>query len=209
MNQAPTKQFSEVYWELCNFIEENDRFPRKSDPATELYDQLNAYRELYAAGKLPKQDAAQLAHIKGWEWDKRRAAFSERTDEFVEFFAANGEAPSQIHPTAGSLGRWVGSMICRYNDGTLKDWQTSALERTPGWAWDLRKARFERRIGQLKNHHALFGCIRNKDLGPELKGWIANRRSEYRAGKLTDGQVAWIETIPGWTWGRLAEKGDA
>jgi hypothetical protein len=209
MQNATTKQFSEVYWELCNFIEDTDRFPRKSDGPSELYDTLNEYRELYATGKLPAQDAAQLTHIKGWEWDKRRAAFSERIEEFVEFFEANGEAPSQIHPTESKLGRWVGAMICRYNDGTLKDWQQAALERTHGWAWDLRAARFERRLNQLRNHAELFGSLRNKDLAPELQGWVANRRSEYRAGKLTAAQIQWIESIPGWSWGRLAAESNA
>lgn len=203
------KEFSEVYWELCNFIEENDRLPRATDPVPELYAQLDEYRALYLRNKMPKQDAAMLSHIKGWEWNRKRAVFLERVDEFVDFFRENGEAPSQIHPTEFKLGRWVGSMICEYNAGKLPLWKEGVLNGTPGWAWDLRAARFERRINELKNHHDLLGSIRSKDLGPELRGWIANRRTEYRAGKLTQAQIDWIATIPGWSWGRLAEESNA
>lgn len=207
MSNTDQPPFTETHWELCNFIEAYDRFPRSTDfDHAQLYNSLDAFRTLYASGKMDPQEAAQLNHIHGWEWDKRRATFQERVSEFSDYFAEHGEAPSQIHPTEFKLGRWVGSLIASYAKGQVPQWKLSILNCTPGWSWDLRAARFERRVNELKRHYEMFDSLAPKYLSPELRTWVNNRRAEYKDGSLDADKLRWIETIPGWSWGRSKQE---
>ena len=204
-DSTPEATFEQRHYDLCRFLEVEDRFPTaEDDPALAAW--MDECRALYAKGKLDKLDAGRLTFLRGWEWDARKARFQVKLDAFSEYFRKNGEAPSQIHPTEFKLGRWVGSMITRYKKNELADWQIARLESTPGWAWDLREARFLRRVRDLKQHFYTFGDLRVKFLAPELVSWINNRRAEYKQGKLSEAQVRLIESIPEWSWGRPAKE---
>jgi hypothetical protein len=83
-----------------------------------------------------------------------------------------------------------------------------ALEAVPGWVWDMLEEVFQENLGALaqfveregharphRNHVELFQ-------GAEfyLGRWITNRRSEFKAGRLSAERIVALEAIPGWVW---------
>jgi superfamily II DNA or RNA helicase len=59
-------------------------------------------------------------------------------------------------------------------------------------------------FGYLSDYAALVGHTivpaSHKEQGFNLGMWVANRRNEYRTGKLTSERITLLESLPGWVW---------
>lgn len=104
------------------------------------------------------------------------------------------------------LGVWVDQRRAQYRAGRLPADRAAQLESEfPDWRWNVYDAQFEDGLGYLRRYVELHGtsCARRSDVidGFRIGQWVANRRKEYRAGRLSVDRAARLETeFPDWEW---------
>jgi hypothetical protein len=84
----------------------------------------------------------------------------------------------------------------------------AALEEVPGWVWDPIEADFQEGLGALRQFVEREGHARvparhvESFQGVEvlLGSWVSNRRSNFKAGRLSAERIAALEEVPGWVW---------
>lgn len=110
------------------------------------------------------------------------------------------------------LHKWVDTARQRFTEGE----RAQKLEGVRGWVWSLSEERWANALAEVNAFVRVHGYLpRSNGTGAEkaelrLGGWATHVRRLRRAGKLTDGQAASVEAIPGWVWnprGRLTEQG--
>ncbi|NKS71717.1 hypothetical protein GS531_00565 [Rhodococcus hoagii] len=107
------------------------------------------------------------------------------------------------------FGSWV-STRCRraHTQGDLPADRAAELEQIPGWTWarslETRDSPWDRGIKQLAAWVDEHGHARvpqqARYQGATLGTWVANRRREFKAGKLSPERIAQLEAFPGWEW---------
>lgn len=110
-----------------------------------------------------------------------------------------------IEPDGFKLGSWVSQQRTKYHNGELSKDQIDALENLPGWTWRVVDAWWGDGILQLQKFVAQRGNSRAPQKhvdsdGFRLGTWVANRRLEYLAGKLSPDHIVALESLPGWMW---------
>ena len=160
-------------------------------------------------GQLPEALARALERIPGWSWKPGAERFAEGLRHLMAYVAREGHArvPSQHTEGAFRLGSWVSHR--RRAHLLLDRGQVQALERLPGWTWDVRHDEFERARSILASYVRRVGHARvaqkHVERGFPLGAWVARVRLRYRdtsSRGLSEGQVRCLEALPGWTWGR-------
>lgn len=108
------------------------------------------------------------------------------------------------------LEDWIGARRSAYRRGKLRPAQIAALEAVPDWTWDPIEDLFSQSLRALRTFVAREGNARvpvgHIEAGVRIGSWVASRRADHEAKKLTPNRVAVLEALPGWTWDTAEER---
>ena len=164
-------------------------------------------RARYKRGRLPKNQAALLEHLPGWQWDLSPASRNRRALEALSRFAAregHADVPPDHVEGGIQLGRWVRAKSQAHRRHQLPSHHREALQEIPGWSWTERSRDrpFDRWLNFLRAFASREGHARvpqrHKEQGRALGFWVASVR--ITRDRLSASDRAALETLPGWTW---------
>jgi cation transport regulator ChaC len=171
-------------------------------------------RKDFKAEKLSAERIAALEALPGWEWDPNEADYKKHLGALKQFVEREGHAsPPQNHVEDFqgeklNLGTWAGSRRTDFKVGRLSAERTAALEALPGWEWDPFEAAYQKYLEALKQFveregHASPPQNHVEDFQGEklnLGTWVSNRRTDFKAEKLSAERTAELKAVPGWVW---------
>ncbi|UOG23831.1 helicase associated domain-containing protein (plasmid) [Gordonia amicalis] len=166
-------------------------------------------RSQYREGRLPADRIAQLeAEFPDWRWNVYDSAFDEGIARLHRYVELHGTSNARQHDTIDGykIGQWVANRRSDFRDGRLPDERVQRIEAEfPDWRWNVYEAAFDDGIDHLRRYVELHGTsnaprtatIDNFKIGL----WVANRRKEFRSGRLSAVRVTRIENeFPDWQW---------
>lgn len=170
---------------------------RGDDPECAAW--LATQRLALRGDRLDPSRAAALAALPGWldslNTARARVVWERRLSELRAFLAADPDG-AYPDPRSGDereavLGRWVHWQRECHRRADLSAKRVEELEGLPGWRWSTADAVFDRRVRQLGRE--LTG-------GPiptchRFYGWVTYQRQRHREGRLSDEQVAALESL--------------
>ncbi|GAB4822670.1 hypothetical protein N2152v2_009716 [Parachlorella kessleri] len=192
----------------------------------------SGFRPLLAAaspGDNPEQSIRpQPASGKQQHWASRRVTdswvmkFWEQRRQGVEaFFLLHGRLPratagklNPFLPGESALGRWIQSQRQHYKGNRqppLSTEQITALEVTPGWAWEVNFPWEVRRqeVEAFYKQHRMLPRVSAGQASPflpdeeQLGAWVEEQRQSYRCHRprlLSAERIEALEATPGWAW---------
>lgn len=171
-------------------------------------------RGTYRRGELSEERATRLAGLPHWFWHHHREAWEKGYLRLKRFAAREGHAlvrKSYTEEDGYRLDLWVLHQRDAYRRGKLSHEQATRLNEIAGWIWDPGEATFAEGLERLLNYARQNGntLVPNDYVegdGYKLGLWVANRRGDYRVGRLSNGRINQLGEVPGWTW---SQKGDA
>jgi hypothetical protein len=178
----PQKTFEETLAEVQKL--DQPPTPKKDDA---LYRWAKKFCWLYSKGKLSAEQIAQLESIPWWTWGRANRLFAETVAECL----AEETAPEEGSP----LYRWCSQQKLKYKRGKLSAEQIAKLEAIPWWSWASHST-FEERYAECSALDEL------PDYHTSLYRWCSQQKLKYKRGKLSAEQIAKLESIPWWKWGR-------
>ncbi|MGY1660771.1 Helicase associated domain protein [Geodermatophilus sp. SYSU D00705] len=148
----------------------------------------------------------------GFVWDPGAEDFARGLTALAAFVAANGHPRvPRAHRTEGgfTLGAWVSGRRQDRKVGRLTEERITALDAL-GFVWDAGVADFARGLAALKayvatNGHARVPRSHRSEDGFALGSWVVDRRRARTRGRLTDDQVAALEST-GMVWDPYGEN---
>ena len=165
-------------------------------------------RNKYKNGALSWALEERLERTDGWAWDPRQEAFNEGYDILCRYSEQNGHCvvPFSFKIDDGfRLDQWVGRRRSEYQNGTLPDERSKALEKLSGWTWDPKMSAFNSALAHLhdylksKKSSSNPAQYKTKD-GFGLGGWARRIRKQYENGALQEEQIAMLEELSEWHW---------
>ena len=172
----------------------------------------------YNGGRMAPELAARLEAIPGFVWGRNDAVHKEilrRLAHYAAEYGTAGPAAKFVTDDGYPLGREVVRLRRRHRQGLLPANRIRDLERLPGWTWegsrpsraDSEPERFANAVSALRAYAGEHGtCAIPPDVrlpdGRDLGSWVHKQREAYRRGRLTEDQIADLETVPGWYWDR-------
>ncbi|MGH9335947.1 MAG: helicase associated domain-containing protein [Vicinamibacteria bacterium] len=166
---------------------------------------VRSRRSEYSRGRLDAERIQLLEVVSGWSWSRKDPFFVnlERLYRFVER-EGHARVPSKHRENGFYLGRWVEHLRRAQADSRLPRDRARLLERLPEWAWRPKKDLFPRGLRVLRTFLRREGHSRvprsHVEAGVRLGVWVANRRADYRKGRLSSRQSQSLEKLRGWTW---------
>ena len=162
---------------------------------------------------LSPERIALLESLPQWSWD----LISDNWNEKFQFLKAYVEETGSARPSAQfktkdgfCLVLWVSTQ--RAGKDSLTPERIALLESLPQWSWDLISDKWNEGYEYLKAFTKEIGIARppygfkTKD-GFRLGGWVSTQR--FKKNKLTPERIALLESLPQWSWERIAEQWDA
>ena len=162
---------------------------------------ISSQRESYKKGRLSEEQIKMLGKI-GMSWHR----FSGKWDNAYEYAKKYAEEHGALDPPAEykaedgfALGAWVASQRAKYADGKLKPMQIKRLEALT-ISWDVLREAWQNGIDHAKAYYAEHGNLNvpgqyECEDGYKLGIWLANQRSKYRSGKLTEERKAALDAL--------------
>jgi hypothetical protein len=141
--------------------------------------------------------------------------FDEYFPVFKAFVTQNSRLPKPRDTHEGwTVGKWGKDMAYEYRQGLLLAAQVQALEAVPGWRWGGRKGStyltYEAHLDLLNDFIKQHGRLpRSEEVfaGHRIGEWCAERRSDYKHGRLPSTLAALLEQqVPEWEWDLLASS---
>lgn len=194
---------------LLEFVarEGHSRVPRAHvEEGVRLGGWINERRAEWRAGRLSSERVAELEAIPGWIWDPADDDWAIAVTALRGFAAREGHGRvPRGHVEAGvKLGTWVTDRRSENRAGRMRAERVAELEAVPGWTWDPGADDWAAAVAAFRSFvdregHArvprghVESCVR-------LGSWMAQRRADWRAGRLDAGRVAELEALPSWSW---------
>ena len=158
-------------------------------------------------GELESGRVQKLENVPGWKWDPLASAWEEGFRRLQEYVDENGSAAVPFAFTADDykLGQWVVQQRQRKSKGNIIPDRASRLESLPGWTWDPNADRWETSFAAIleyvrDNGHARVPVAFRTGQDFRLGGWVAEQRTAYSEGRMSQDRKDRLEALPGWTW---------
>ncbi|MEE2061779.1 helicase associated domain-containing protein [Rhodococcus artemisiae] len=189
-----------------------DNYLEQCEPPLEQWARLQ--RDAFAAGTLHPYRTALLRELSFWVWDPGEHRWHHGLTLLTGYAAEHGTAdiPRSLRTSDGfALGQWVNRCREDLRSGRLAEHRIGALEALPGWRWGGADGSWRTGMAALrrfvdKNGHASPGQHYVDADGLRLGLWVAHRRKEFRAGRLTPDKVTELESLPGWMWNPMQQR---
>lgn len=163
-------------------------------------------RRAYRQGNLSHSRVSQLEAITGWTWEPHGASWAEHIELVEQWAGEHGHVriPSSTVYGGKRLGAWLQDQRTAYRRGTMSVERVRRMEQLPGWAWNTRDASWLQHLELVLEWVNLNGTARIPDGlvhgDKRIGAWVANQRTAYRRGTLSDERIALLESVPGWLW---------
>ncbi|MCP4678658.1 MAG: hypothetical protein GY854_24735 [Deltaproteobacteria bacterium] len=152
--------------------------------------------------KLSDAHKAALERLPGWTWRERDRRWEAKYELLLGYVAREGHALVRYrHIEDGEMiGAWVNKQR-KHHDKLSAD-RKAALERLPGWSWDVLKDSWEEKYKLLLQYaeregHALIPH-KHVENGIRLGAWVVQQRG--KRDTLSIEYKAALERLPGWVW---------
>ena len=164
--------------------------------------------------RLSQFQIARLESLPGWSWDPLIEQWEQGFQELEKYAHANGDArvPAvSITPEGYNLGAWVSNQRMAKQRRRLSQCQVERLEALQGWSWDPLSDQWEKGFEQLKQYVSVNGNARaTQDYitseNFKLGGWVNAQRFAKKKSRLSQSQVARLESLPGWSWDPFGDQ---
>ena len=126
------------------------------------------------------------------------------------YVAEHGHAapPHKLVYKQKNLGFWVLQQRLLRKQGALAPDREEKLATLPGWSWNVRGDRWDRKYEALAAYAARVGHARPShpqvEQGERIGWWVANLRQSRDA--LSAEKRERLETLPGWSWDPFADR---
>ncbi|TSD93109.1 helicase [Gordonia rubripertincta] len=166
-------------------------------------------RSQYREGRLPAHRVTQLENeFPDWRWNVYDSAFEEGIAHLRRYVAVHGTSNARQRDSIDDfrIGLWVANRRSDYRDGRLPAERAQRIEREfPDWRWNVYDSAFEEGLAHLHRYVAVHGTSsapRTATVdGFKIGLWVANRRKEFRSGRLPAERVTRLENeFPDWQW---------
>ena len=89
----------------------------------------------------------RLEALAGWTWNPQSSKWDENFSRLQEYVNRNGDArvPFTYTVDGYKLGAWINTQRSNRANGTLDTDRERRLQELPGWTWDARADRAQRR----------------------------------------------------------------
>ena len=157
-------------------------------------------------GQLNADREAALRAYAGWIWEPFADQFSEGLNHLDQFITVHGHARVPRHYCSGTfpLGSWCDRRRIDRERGRLSADRVAELEARAGWAWRPAAEDYERALTNLRAFAAREGHTivprHHVENGQNLGLWVAARRRDHNALRLSADRVAELSALPGWRW---------
>ena len=134
--------------------------------------------------------------------------FDEGIAHLHRYRAVHGTSSPRRRDVIGGfpIGTWVATRRAEYRSGQMPPGHAHQLEAEfPDWRWNVLDAAFTSGIAHLRRYAATHGTSnpRQHDVidGFPIGQWAANRRADYRKGRLSAERIEVFEReFPDWQW---------
>lgn len=145
--------------------------------------------------------------------DLTSSSWEERFGALERYISETGHSRVPLDHTGDGyrLGAWVAQQRTLLSTPqpprTTAVWRERRrrLDELPGWIWDAYDEMWDTGWQHLKEYVAEHNdaAVEQKHVcadGFHLGVWVARRRREYGAGRLSEERVQALEGLPGWVW---------
>lgn len=209
-NWANCYELAKEYYEKHGDLNINAHYV--TDDGIKLGTWISSQRYNFKKGTITDEQKRLLDEI-GMSWHR----FSGKWDaayEYAEEYAVSHDgvldpAAAYVTDDGFALGVWVTSQRKKYADGKLKPMQIKRLEALK-ISWDVQEKSWQNGFEHAKAYYMENGDLNVpgqyvcKD-GYKLGVWIANQRTKYRSGKLTEERSNALEKL-GMKWDTLKDR---
>ncbi len=169
-------------------------------------------RSEHNRGALAPWMTRALAAIPGWSWDPLSSGHARNLKALRGHVARHGWSAVRQETLSRNgirIGKWANHIRTLHRQGKLPAWLISGLESIPGWTWEPRLDRNERRLSILRSVVAKHGwayvharlVVRGEPIGK----WLYGCRTRYVTGDIAPETVAALQSIPGFRWERARD----
>ncbi|MDF6103932.1 helicase (plasmid) [Gordonia sp. JH63] len=174
---------------------------------------VDSRRTDYRLGRLTPERIRRIeTEFPDWRWNVLDAAFADGIDYLRRYAATHGTSNPRQHDVIDDfpIGQWAANRRADYRTGRLPAGRVSLIDNEfQDWQWNPQDAAsaaaFEAGVAHLHRYEAVHGTSspRQRDVidGFAIGQWVANRRADYRRGRLSADRVRRLETeFPNWRW---------
>ncbi|MCZ4538370.1 helicase associated domain-containing protein [Gordonia terrae] len=174
---------------------------------------VDSRRTDYRLGRLTPERIRRIeTEFPDWRWNVLDAAFAAGIDHLRRYAATHGTSNPRQHDVIDDfpIGQWAANRRADYRTGRLPADRISLFDNEfPDWQWNPQDAAsaaaFEAGVAHLHRYRVVHGTSnpRQRDVidGFAIGQWVANRRADYRRGRLSADRVRRLETeFPNWRW---------
>lgn len=174
-------------------------------------------RDRHRAGTITPEQVAALEALPGWSWGRtQQSRFEEGLAHLLTYVDQHGTAAvTRDHTTEDgfALGAWVKRRRQSEVDGEIRTEWAATLQALPGWYWTQRAPEpftWEHGAACLHAWVDEHGTAAVPDdttyQGFQLSTWLHTARRRRTGGTLPAAQVAELDALPDFTWGRLDKR---
>ncbi|MGW8813017.1 helicase associated domain-containing protein [Gordonia terrae] len=179
---------------------------------------LSRYVAAHGSSSPPRHETIDDFPIGAWVDSRRtdyrlgRLAFAVGIAHLHRYAAAHGTSNPRQHDVIDGfpIGQWATNRRADYRKGRLPADRITLFDNEfPDWQWNPQDtasaAAFEAGVTHLHAYRAVHGTSkpRQRDVidGFAIGQWAANRRADYRRGRLSAERIRRIEAeFPDWRW---------
>ncbi|MBN0975077.1 MULTISPECIES: helicase associated domain-containing protein [unclassified Gordonia (in: high G+C Gram-positive bacteria)] len=174
---------------------------------------VDSRRTDYRLGRLSPERIRRIeTEFPDWRWNVLDAAFAAGIDHLRRYAATHGTSNPRQHDVIDDfpIGQWAANRRADYRTGRLPPDRIALLDNEfQDWQWNPQDAAsaaaFETGLAHLHRYRVVHGTSnpRQRDVidGFAIGQWVANRRADYRLGRLSADRVRRLETeFPNWRW---------
>lgn len=137
------------------------------------------------------------------QWEENYAS----AKEFAERHGHTNIPRGYLSSAGIDIRQWAQHQRALYGRGRLLPDRIERLQTLPGWAWNIKEARWAEKFAALRTFAHTYGhpyppkSYRSPE-GHLLGSWINNQRRAYQQGSMSAERQAYFEGLPGWAWDR-------
>jgi hypothetical protein len=201
--------WNERFESVKSFYSKNNKYPSQSltnKKENSLKQWINTQRKDKKESKIKEDRIKLLETLPNWEWEiDLDLKWNKKFESVKSFYSKNNKYPSQYSKDKEEqiLGTWIGRQKTNKKKGKLTEEQIKLLETFPNWKWN-NSDNWDKTFNIIKSFYSKnnkYPSQYSKDKEEQILGmWIGRQKTNKKKGKLTEGKIKLLESIPNWKW---------